>query len=155
MVGNRLINLTGTLTMGVFIAASGGAKTGIQFIVLRAMQGIGAAMAFPTAISILTAAFAHGKTRNIGISCLGFGQPFGFQVGLLLSGGFVDSRVTWRFPFYLCGAATLVLFACCFWALPQDRGRAPVTWTRMVSGFDWIGVLVSSTSLGFLCYVLA
>ena len=154
MVGNRLINLTGTFITGVFIAASGGAKTGIQFIVLRAMQGIGAAMAFPTAISILTAAFAHGKTRNIAISCLGFGQPFGFQVGLLLSGAFVDSRVTWRFPFYVCGATTLVLFACCLWFLPQDRARAPVTWTRMVSGFDWIGVLVSSTSLGLLSYVL-
>lgn len=155
LVGNRNINLVGTLILGVFIAASAGARTGIQFIVFRAIQGVGAALCFPTAVSIITASFAQGRTRNIAFSFLGFGQPFGFQVGLVLSGVFANSSVTWRFAFYLCAGATLVLFGMSCWCLPQDRPRETVTWTILAFGIDWAGVLISSTSLGFISYVLA
>ncbi|KAL9099678.1 MAG: hypothetical protein Q9163_004852 [Psora crenata] len=53
MVGNRNINLAGTIVMSVFIAACGGSKSGIQFIVFRAIQGIGASMTMPTAGTVM------------------------------------------------------------------------------------------------------
>ena len=155
MVGNRSINLAGTLLVGVTIGASGGAKTGIQFIVFRAIQGVGAAMCFPTAISILTNAVPSGRTRNIAFASLGLGQPFGFQVGLLLSGFFANTSLTWRFPFYLCTGATALFWGISCWSLPKDRLRKPLTWNNLVHGIDWIGILISSSSLGIMSYVFA
>ena len=141
--------------MGVFIIASAGSKTGIQFIVFRAMQGIGSSMCFPTAISILTSSFPHGRTRNIAMASLGFGQPLGFQVGLILGGAFIESSLTWRFPFYLSGGGVIGLFTLSCWCLPKDRPREELTWERMANKIDWIGLMISSTSLGLLSYVFA
>ena len=156
MVGNRYINLAGCLLSAISIAASGGAQTGIQFIVFRAIQGIGAAMCLPTAVSIITATFPEGRIRNIAFSCQGFGQPFGFQVGLVLSGVFADSSVTWRFAFYLCAGVTAVFFGIGCWCLPQDHTReGGMTWMRLTQEIDWIGIFISSTSLGFINYVFA
>ena len=112
-------------------------------------------MCFPTAVSIVTATFAQGKARNIAFSCQGFGQPLGFQVGLVLSGVFADSSVTWRFAFYLCAGATMLFFGISCWCLPQDRPREPLSWVRLAHEIDWIGILISSISLGFMSYVFA
>lgn len=155
MIGNRNINLAGSFMLAVFIAVSGGAQTGIQFIVFRAIQGVGASMFFPTSISILATAVPSGRPRNVGFGCLGFAQPVGLQCGLLLSGVFEDAVVTWRFGFYLCAGATMVFFAIACWCLPKDLPRETSTWTRLIYKIDWLGIFISSTSLGLLSYVLA
>lgn len=155
MIGNRNINLAGSFMLAVFIAGSGGAQTGIQFISFRALQGVGASMFFPTSISILATAIPSGKPRNVGFGCLGLAAPVGLQVGLLLSGVFENAVVTWRFGFYLCAGATMMFFAFACWCLPNDRPHETLTWTRLIYRIDWLGILISSTSLGFLSYVLA
>ena len=155
MVGSRNINLAGTLLVAASIGTSGAAQTGIQFIAFRAVTGIGAAMCFPTAVSILTSAIPSGRMRNFAFACLGLGQPLGFSVGLLLSGFFAGSRLTWRFPFYLCAGASAVFWAMGCWCLPKDRARKPLTWENLVFGIDWVGIVISSSSLGIVSYVFA
>ena len=155
MIGNRNINLAGSLMLAVLIAISGVARTGVQFILFRALQGVGASMFFPTSISILATAVPSGRARNVGFGCLGFAQPVGLQVGLLLSGVFENAPVTWRFGFYLCAGVTMVFFATACWFLPKDRPRETLTWTRLIYRIDWLGIFISSTSFGLLSYVLA
>lgn len=155
IVGNRVINLLGTLVLGIFILASGLARTGIQLILFRAFQGIGVAMCFPTAVSILSATFPSGRRRNIGFASLGLGTPLGFSVGLLLGGVSESAAVGWRLGIYICAGFTIILFAVNFSCLPQDRPKEAMTWARFATEIDWIGVLISSTSLGLMSYVLA
>ena len=155
MIGNRNINLGGTLLVAASIGASGVARTGTQFIAFRAVTGIGAAMCFPTAVSILTNAIPSGRMRNFAFACLGMGQPLGFSVGLLLSGVFAGSSLGWRVPFYLCAGASGIFWAVGCWSLPKDRARRPLTWENLVFGIDWVGIGLSSSALGIVSYVFA
>ena len=155
IAGSRFVNIAGTLTIGAFSAASGGAKTGVQFIACRAMQGIGAAMCFPTAISIISNTFRPGRFRNVSLAALACGQPLGFQTGLILAGAFSGTSLRWRFPFHLYGGLTIGFFAVSFPVLPGDGPRRASSWSGIAFGIDWVGILISSTSLGCLSYVLA
>ena len=155
LVGNRIINLIGTVGLGVFFLACGLARTGIQLIIFRTLQGVAVAMCFPTSVSILTEAFPSGKRRNIGFSCLGLGQPFGASVGLVLAGVFENTPTGWRLGFYICGGAALILACVNYLYLPRDRPRQPLSRTRLVRELDWIGVALSSTGFGLLSYVFA
>jgi MFS family permease len=154
-VGNRLINLCGCFLLGSFILASGLAKTGIQLVIFRALQGIAVSMCFPTSFSILTNAFPNGRTRNIAFGCLGLSQPLGWSVGLFLGGVFESTPLGWRLGFYFCAGLTILLSGINCWTLPRDGAREPATLAKLAYGIDWIGVLLSSTCLGMLSYVFA
>ncbi|KAF2188433.1 MFS general substrate transporter [Zopfia rhizophila CBS 207.26] len=155
IVGNRIISLGGCLMLAIFIAASGVARTGVQFIIFGAFQGVGTAMFFPTSISVLTSTVPRGKSRNVGFSCLGLAQPVGLQVGLILAGVFQKKGVSWRFGFYLCAGIMWVCSVLAWWCMPPGQSREKVTKKRMIYGIDWIGILISSSALGLLSYVLA
>ncbi|KAJ5458603.1 hypothetical protein N7475_009991 [Penicillium sp. IBT 31633x] len=154
-LGNRIINLIGCSLLGAFILACGVAQTGIQIIIFRTLQGIATSMCLPTAFSIMTDAMPTGRRRNIGFACLGLGQPMGFSVGLVLGGIFQGSSLGWRFGYYLCAGITTVLSAVSFFKLPKDKERDPISWSRLRSEIDWIGILLSSSSLGIISYVFA
>ena len=155
LVGNRNINLAGTLIVAVFVLASGVSHTGLQLTIFRALQGVGAAMCFPTSTSILTESFPAGKRRNIAFSCLGFGQPLGFAFGLVLGGVVQRGPAGWRTGFYLTAGITAVLFVANIWCLPSDKPRHQMKWFSVVQGIDWVGAAISSAALGILSYVFA
>ena len=155
LVGNRTINLVGTFIIATFIFACGVSQTGLQLTIFRAMQGIGAAMCFPTSTSILTESFPAGKRRNIGFSCLGVGQPLGFAFGLVLEGVFQRKPSGWRTGFYLSASVTAILFIANVWCLPPDKSRRQLKWSAFVRGIDWIGAAISGAGLGILSYVFA
>lgn len=68
VMGSRMIFIAGCALQGIFVLACGLAKTGIQLILFRAMQGISVAMCLPTAVSIVTTAFQQGQRRNLGFA---------------------------------------------------------------------------------------
>lgn len=77
----------------------------------------------------------------------------GQSIGLVL-GSVVDySPAGWRFGFYLCGAATIVLAISNCFVLPSGMSNPEFSWARLVHDVDWIGVLISSASLGFFSYI--
>jgi MFS family permease len=155
ILGNRIMNLCGGFLLGLCILASGLSRTGIEFIIFRALQGIAISMSFPTAFSILTDAFPGGRRRNIAFAFLGLMQPFGWAIGLVLGGLFESGPLGWRFGFYLCAGLTIIFSVVNCWKLPRDRARGPISWDSLRTGIDWVGVVLSSTSLGLFSYVLA
>src|SRR5947209_5535435 len=75
----------------------------------RALQGLGAALVSPAALSIVTTTFAEGKerTRALGIwSAIAAG---GGAVGLLL-GGLLTDTLSWRWVFFINLPIGLVAF---------------------------------------------
>lgn len=154
-MGNRTINLIGTFVSSVFILAAGLAKSGLHLIIFRAFQGIGISMCFPTSVSILSASFPSGSARNIAFACLGFGTPLGFAIGILVGGWFESTLIGWRPGFYWTAAVNMMLFTVNCWCLPHERRKESVIWRRLKRDIDWVGILISSISMGLISYSLA
>lgn len=68
VISSRKVFLLGCFLQGIFVLACGLAHTGIQLIMFRAMQGVAVSMCLPTAVSIITTAFQHGRLRNLGLA---------------------------------------------------------------------------------------
>ena len=66
----------------------------------RALQGLGAAIIAPAALSILMTTFSEGKERNIALGVWGAVGGFGAAAGVLLGGIFTDA-LSWEWIFFL------------------------------------------------------
>ena len=66
----------------------------------RALQGLGAAIIAPAALSILMTTFSEGKERNIALGVWGAVGGFGAAAGVLMGGVFTDA-LSWEWIFYL------------------------------------------------------
>jgi len=120
----------------------------------RAMQGIAVSLGLPTSVAIVANSVPSGQKRNIGFSCLGFVQPIGFSLGMILEGVIVDT-VGWRFSYYLTGSLSLACFVLSLWALPRDVVIKGTVLDKIRKEVDWVGAIMASTSLGVFSYILA
>ena len=95
--GRRRMFLLGT---GIFTAASlvAGLATGPWLLLLsRAVQGLGAALASPTAMALIVVTFAPGKTRNQAFSVFAMMTGLGSVMGLVLGGALTEASWRWIF----------------------------------------------------------
>jgi EmrB/QacA subfamily drug resistance transporter len=111
LLGRRRVLMVG---VGVFTAASLGAGLASSdgfLIAMRGLQGIGAAIVLPAALSIVMNMFQEGAERNKALGLWGAIGATGGSIGLLL-GGLLTRFAGWEYIFYLnipIGAAVLVL----------------------------------------------
>ncbi|KAJ4386430.1 hypothetical protein N0V93_009325 [Gnomoniopsis smithogilvyi] len=156
VTGPKRVNLVGCFLGAVSALACGLSQSGGEIIAFRAIQGVTNAIQTPSSISIISSSVEDGQPRNIGLSCLGLSLPFGFGFGLVLAGVLTDT-VGWRPAFYLAAAASLVLSVIGIWALPKDSrpDAGHAVWKRMISEIDWVGLMLATTGLATLSYVLA
>lgn len=151
----KFVSVGGALLLGLSIIGGGFSPNGRWLITARAVQGVAIAMCLPSSVVLLTASLPPGRLRNIGFSTLNLATIVGQSIGLVLSSIVDYSPAGWRFGFYLCGAATMVLAAANCFVLPSGISKGQFSWARVVHEVDWIGVLISSTSLGCFSYVFA
>ena len=111
LLGRRRILMVG---LSIFTAASLGAalSTGeVSLIAARAVQGLGAAMMLPAALSIVMNMFAEGAERNKALGIWGGLGAGGATVGVI-AGGLLTRYAGWQYIFYLnvpIGTAALLL----------------------------------------------
>ncbi|KAK2134217.1 major facilitator superfamily domain-containing protein [Fusarium oxysporum II5] len=129
---------------------------GEQLIILRALQGLAAALHFSTSVALVTLGQPQGRGRNLSFACLGLSQLLGFSASLILGGILVDT-IGWRWGWYLCGGMTLLLFAVGWWSLPE--ATQPISprakWQNIKTRVDWVGGFLASSSMSLLTYFLA
>jgi MFS family permease len=156
VIGPRSVNLTGCFFVALFTLLSGVARSGIELVLFRALQGVASALTFPSSISIISKSVEAGKRRNVGFACLGLAMPLGFSFGLVLGGVFVTG-LGWQVGFYIGGGAGFLLFFVGIWSLPPGIKPESATqvWKRLAWEVDWVGVVVASTCLALFSYVLA
>src|SRR6185436_11543544 len=80
--------------------ASGLAWSEGALIGSRALQGLGAAIISPAALSILTTTFAEGSERNAALGAWGAVGAFGAVAGVLL-GGVLTELLSWEWIFFV------------------------------------------------------
>jgi EmrB/QacA subfamily drug resistance transporter len=100
LLGRRRLFIAGLVVFTAASLVSGLAWSEGVLIGARALQGFGAALITPAALSILTTTFTEGKERNTALGAWGAVGAFGAVAGVLL-GGILTSALSWHWIFYV------------------------------------------------------
>src|SRR5207302_7391856 len=111
LLGRRRIFLVGLVVFTLASLFAGLAWSEASLIGARAVQGLGAAIITPSALSILSTTFVEGRERNVALGVWGAVGGFGAAAGVLL-GGILTDALSWSWIFFVnvpVGTAALVL----------------------------------------------
>ncbi|MEU9017319.1 MFS transporter [Actinomadura sp. NPDC048394] len=95
LYGRKRVFRIGLVLFGAASLLGGLAPTGAALIGFRAVQGIGAAIATPGALSLLVATFPEGRHRTRALGLYGGMTGLASVMGLVL-GGVLTTYVSWR-----------------------------------------------------------
>jgi EmrB/QacA subfamily drug resistance transporter len=112
----------------------------------RALQGFGAAMITPAALSILTTTFAEGKERNTALGAWGGVGAFGAVAGVLL-GGVLTELLSWNWIFFVNVPVGLIGLALAPILLTESRDAR-------IKTFDLPGAALVTGGLVTLVYAI-
>ena len=147
LLGRRRVLAAGLVVFGACSLAAGLAQSEGMLITARVLQGVGAAMMAPAALSILTTTFREGADRNTALGAWGAISGLAAAAGVFL-GGVLSEGPGWRWVFYVNLPVCIAALGASFRLLPGERTRAPV------AGFDTPGALLATSSMLVLVYAL-
>src|ERR1700722_7346601 len=146
-LGRRRVFVTGVMLFSVASLFCGLASSSGWLVAARAVQGLGAAILSPAALSILPVTFKEGSERNKALSIWGAIAGAGGAFGVLL-GGILTQEVGWQWIFYVnVPIGSLVILASFFILSPslsEDERR----------GFDIPGAIALTASLVLMVFAL-
>ncbi len=153
LLGGRTGDLFGRKRMliigiALFTAASlaGGLATSPAWLITaRAIQGIGAAIASPTALSLVATTFPEGKPRHRAMAVYAGMSGAGGALGLLL-GGILVGAASWRWVLFVNVPIGVALMAAAPFVLPRVESRR--------GRLDLPGALSVSAGIALLVYGL-
>ncbi len=147
LLGRRRLFMGGLVLFSIASLACGLSQDTAQLIAFRAVQGLGAAVISPAALSLLTTTFREGAERNKALGIWGAIAGMGGAVGVLLGGILVDS-VSWEWIFFI----NVPVGALVFLAAPRFLEESRVeTESR---NFDLVGAVAVTAGLTLLVYGL-
>jgi EmrB/QacA subfamily drug resistance transporter len=131
------------------LASLGGglAQTSVWLVVARAVQGLGAAIVSPAALSIITTTFAEGAERNRALGIWGAVAGAGGAAGVLL-GGILTSGLSWRWVLFVNVPIGIVAAALAPRVLLESRADDGT------KGFDLPGAVTVTGGLALLVYAV-
>ncbi len=155
LLGGRAADLFGRRRMflvgvGVFTLASlfcGLAWSEGALIVARAVQGLGAAILAPSALSIITTTFEEGAERNKALGVWGAIGGGGAAVGVL-AGGVLTTYLGWEWIFFVNVPVGALAFA----LTPRYVRESRAGRDRMP---DWAGAVTVTSGLALLVYAVS
>ena len=100
LLGRRRLFMAGLAVFTIASLLDGLAWSEGSLIFFRALQGLGAAMLSPAALSILTTTFQEGRERNLALGIWGAASGSGGAAGVLL-GGALTSALSWSWIFFI------------------------------------------------------
>src|SRR6202453_3499417 len=100
LLGRRRMFMLGLVVFSLASLAGGLAQSETWLIAARAVQGLGAAIVSPAALSIITTTFADGAERNRALGIWGAVVGAGGAAGVLL-GGILTSGLSWRWVLFV------------------------------------------------------
>ena len=146
-LGRRRVFVTGVALFTLASLFCGLATSSGWLVTARAVQGLGAAILSPAALSILTVTFNEGPERNKALSIWGAIAGAGGAFGVLL-GGILTQEIGWQWIFYVnVPIGSLVVLATFFILTPslsEDEKR----------GFDIPGAITLTASLVLMVFAL-
>lgn len=147
LLGPRRMFLGGMVVFGLASLAGGFAQNEMQLIVARVVQGLGAAIISPAALSIVTRTFAEGKERNTALGVWGAVAGSGGAAGVLL-GGVLTEFLSWRWVLFVNVPIAIAVVLATPRLLQEFQGR------RDGKSFDFAGAVSVTAGLALLVYTL-
>jgi len=145
--GRRRMFLIG---LGAFTLASVGAslaESSTTLLAARALQGVGAAMLSPAALSLVTVTFPEGPERHRALAAWAAVAASGGAVGVLV-GGILSETMSWPAIFLINLPVGVAVFFAALRVVPADDAPAAR------GGLDATGALLATGSLVALIYGL-
>jgi EmrB/QacA subfamily drug resistance transporter len=142
----RRIFIAGLLVFSVASLLGGLATDQAWLITARAVQGAGAAMAAPTALSLIAVTFPEGPPRNRAVAVYSAMAILGIVVGLV-AGGLLVTYATWRWVMFVNVPIGLVVAALATRVLPRPGRRA--------GRLDLPGAVTATAGVASLVYGLS
>ncbi len=110
LLGRRRLFMAGLVLFTASSLLDGLAWSEGSLIAFRALQGLGAALLSPAALSILTTTFEEGRDRNLALGVWGAVSGSGGAAGVLL-GGALTSALSWSWIFFINVPVGLLVLA--------------------------------------------
>ena len=147
ILGRRKLFIAGIALFTVSSLLDGLAWSEGSLIAFRALQGLGAALVSPAALSILTTTFAEGRERNRALGIWGAVSGSGAAAGVLL-GGALTSAFSWSWIFFVNVPVGLLVLVLSPLLLRESRADLPDR------HFDVSGAAAITGGLMLLVYAL-
>src|SRR6202167_848132 len=147
LLGRRRMFMLGLVVFSLASFAGGVAQSEGWLIAARAVQGLGAAIVSPAALSIITTTFAEGAERNRALGIWGAVAGAGGAAGVLL-GGILTSGLSWRWVLF--GNVPIGLIAATLAPRLLLESRAD----DGTEGFDIPGAVTVTAGLALLVYAV-
>jgi EmrB/QacA subfamily drug resistance transporter len=148
LLGRRKIFMVG---LSLFTAASfacGLAQSEAMLIVSRGVQGLGAAIVSPAALSIISVTFTEGKERNKALGAWGGVAGSGAAAGVLF-GGILTKYLGWEWIFFVNIPVGVVVLALTTRFVRESRRETDE------QRYDVLGALSVTTGLVLLVYAVS
>ena len=139
LLGRRRTFLTGIAIFSMSSLLGGFAVTGWMLLAARALQGVGAALAAPSSLALLTTVFSDGPQRVRAIGLFTTVSAAGGAIGLV-AGGVLTQLVSWRWVMFVNVPIGITVWAVGRVALQETDGRH--------GHFDVAGALASTLGMG-------
>jgi EmrB/QacA subfamily drug resistance transporter len=147
VLGRRVVFMGGVALFTVASLACGLSGSEGMLIGARAVQGLGAAILSPAALSIITTTFDEGSERNKALGIWGAMGGSGAAVGVLL-GGILTKALGWEWIFFVNVPIGAFVLATTRSIVKESRAGAA---TRH---FDALGAVLITSALSLLVFAL-
>src|ERR1035438_22181 len=125
LFGRRRMFVAGLIIFSAASLAGGLAQDPVLLVISRAVQGTGAALVAPAALSLITTGFPEAPERNRALGFYGATSSIGFVAGQVL-GGVLVQFTTWRAVFLVnvpVGVAAVLLAPRLLGRSHEERAR--------------------------------
>jgi EmrB/QacA subfamily drug resistance transporter len=147
LLGRRRLFMGGLVLFSLASLGGGLAQSEVWLITARAVQGLGAALVSPAALSILTNTFSEGAERNRALGIWGAVAGAGGAVGVLL-GGILTSGLSWRWVLFVNVPIAIIAATFAPRLLPESRSG------EEGKNFDIPGAVTVTGGLALLVYAV-
>ncbi len=138
LLGRRRTFLAGIAIFSLSSLLGGFAVTGWMLLGSRALQGVGAALAAPSSLALLTTVFSEGRERVRAIGLFTTVSAAGGAIGLVI-GGVLTELASWRWVMFVNVPIGVAVWLVGRVALAETDGRH--------GHFDLAGALTSTTGM--------
>ena len=147
LLGRRQILIAGTSLFALASLIGGLAGSQGMLVGARLVQGLGAAMMLPAALSILTTTFSDGTDRNTALGAWGAMAGLGAAVGVFL-GGVLSQGPGWRWVMFVNLPFCALVLVGALRLITGDRRRA------RLANFDTPGAVLATSGMLLLVYAI-
>jgi EmrB/QacA subfamily drug resistance transporter len=147
LLGPRRVLMVGLAVFSAASLAGGLAQSEAWLIIARGVQGLGAAILSPAALSIVTTTFTEGAERNKALGIWGALAGAGAAAGVLL-GGVLTTGIGWRWVLFVNVPVGVVAIAVVPLLIAESRSP------QQHAGYDLAGALSITVGLMLLVYTL-